>query len=510
MRRANYDEAVEQFNRVIALDSTYSPAYLKRMLAIVQLLPTEAEIRSAMPGVAHTSGLNPASRQLLEAYERLINDGDVSRAVRLLQDLVARYPDAVDGWFSLAELQFHFGTLVGIPLSDAKASFQEVLVRDPSFATAIAHLLMLALAEKDDVAARGYITRYLAIERSSVPAQLIAIADTLLYHRRYAFRVMESFPRRPAEVLQEVAFIASEFGRSGLERAVGARAVDALWQRAASGEDRARAFRMRLASHLGAGRYATARVLVQQAHEAGVRQDEIDRWVVLSGITRLPELGDEGAQAAAARCLRTTRIDPLVARWLAARWLERRDPDEAADALQDFQRLVRPAGQGSPLELSLANDLAAWDLLAAGEPPGALATWRLATQRFSIEQVPFATAASLWPLRLSRVRFAMLNRRYREALDVAGTFLRITAYVDQAAWPEVLPVRAAAALALGDTTLAMNTYADLVDRLELADGGGIAVRERAKQALEELKARRGQEFDRAKGAPSLRTLTPDP
>ena len=85
----------------------------------------------------------------------------------------------------------------------------------------------------------------------------------------------------------------------------------------------------------------------------------------------------------------------------------------------------------------------------------------------------------------------MLNHRYREALDATGTFLRITAYVDQAAWPEVLPVRAAAALAVGDTALAINTYADLVDRLELADGGGVAIRERAKQALEELKARRG-------------------
>ncbi|MBI4500251.1 MAG: protein kinase, partial [Gemmatimonadetes bacterium] len=492
LRRAAYDEAVEQFNRVIGLDSTYAPAYLKRMLAVVQLLPTEAEIRSAMPGVAHKSRLDPVSRQLLEAYERLINDGDVRHAIQLLQDLVVKYPDAVDGWFALAELQFHFGTLVGYPLSDSKASFQEVLARDPSFATAIAHLLMLALAEKDDAAARSYISRYLAIERSSVPAQLIAIADTLLYHRRYAFRLVESFPRRPAEVLEEIAFIASEFGRSGAERAIGNRALDALWQRSAGGEGRARAFRMLLAHYLGAGRYGSARALVQQARESGVRHDELDRWIVLSGITRLPELGDGSSQAAAARRLRTTRIDPVVARWLAARWFARRDPEEAADALQDFQRLVRPPGQASPLELSLSNDLSAWDRLATGDTAGALATWRLATQRFSIEQVPFATAASLWPLRLSRVRFAMLTHRYREALDVSATFLRITAYVDQAAWPEVLPLRAAAALAVGDTALAMNTYADLVDRLELADGDGIAIRDRAMQALEELRARRQQ------------------
>ena len=36
LRRAQYPSAVEQFDRVIALDSTYAPAYLKRVLALVQ------------------------------------------------------------------------------------------------------------------------------------------------------------------------------------------------------------------------------------------------------------------------------------------------------------------------------------------------------------------------------------------------------------------------------------------------------------------------------------------
>jgi len=39
LRRADYDAAVEQFNRVIALDSTTRPPYLKRMLATIQLNP---------------------------------------------------------------------------------------------------------------------------------------------------------------------------------------------------------------------------------------------------------------------------------------------------------------------------------------------------------------------------------------------------------------------------------------------------------------------------------------
>jgi hypothetical protein len=50
----------------------------------------------------------------------------------------------------------------------------------------------------------------------------------------------------------------------------------------------------------------------------------------------------------------------------------------------------------------------------------------------------------------------------------------------------VLQVRADAALAVGDTTLARNTYADLVALLINADGGGVALRERASSQLERL------------------------
>src|SRR5262249_16118049 len=133
LKRAAWDDAVDQFNRVIGLDSTYVPAYFKRLVAIVQLLPSEAEFRSVMPNESQEDRLDPLSEQLLSWYERLINDGDVQRAVQQLQDLVTQYPEAVDAWFTLGELQFHFGPLVGIPLQASKISFQEVLARDPSF-----------------------------------------------------------------------------------------------------------------------------------------------------------------------------------------------------------------------------------------------------------------------------------------------------------------------------------------------------------------------------------------
>ncbi|MBI4421842.1 MAG: protein kinase [Gemmatimonadetes bacterium] len=488
-RHAAYERAIEQFDRVIALDSAFAPAYLGRLLAVVQLLPTEAQIRAVMPTAATRALLDPVSQRVLSGYARVLNEGDLRGAAGVFQDLVTQYPEAVDAWFSLGELQFHFGPLIGIPLGASAKAFEEVLARDGSYASAVGHLITLALAEDDNQRARAYMRRYLEIDSTSVQAQLVGAGDTLLFRPRLAPRVLTSFGRRPAEFLEDVALLASEFGRSTAERLLGYRAIDALWQRAARGREKARAFRLLLASYLGSGRYASARELVVDARELGVPQDEIDRWVVASAITPLPDLGDAVTQAAAARRLRGTSDDPLTARWLAARWYTRWEPEEAADAVQDFRRLVRPPGEASPLEASLSDDILAWERIAAGDTAGALATWRRATQRFSIEQVPFALAGSLWPLRLSRVRFGLLVQRYREALEASETFLRISGFVDQAAWPEVLPFRAEAALAVGDTALAANTYADIVSLLAPADGEGVAIRQQAGRALQELRAR---------------------
>jgi len=487
-RHGNYDRAVERFDRVIALDSTYAPAHYKRMLALVQLNPGEAQIRSALRAAgAYRERLDPVSRQLLDSYEALIRRGDVELADRTMRDLVARYPGAVDAWFALGELQFHFTPLLGTPLSEAEAAFGQTAQLDPAFAAPVGHLITLAIARDDDDATRTYMRRYLQIDSTSVLAELVRAGDTLLFRPELAGRVIASFPKRPRAFLENLAFVASEFGRSPAERSVGQRAVDVLWNQAVGRDEKARAFRMRLAAFLGSGRESSARTLLADAARAGVPRVEMDRWMVLSSTTALPDLASEATVEAAARRLGVARDDSIVDLWLAARWFAGRDADLAADLTQQLRQYLHAQPDPLPMHQSLVDDLEARERLAAGDTAGALATWRRATQRFSIEQVPFALAASLWPLRLSRTRLAAAGGRHREALDASESFVRIAAFVDQAAWPQVLRIRADAALALGDTALARNTYADLVELLIHADGGGVAVRERAAKELERLR-----------------------
>jgi hypothetical protein len=331
--------------------------------------------------------------------------------------------------------------------------------------------------------------RYLQIDSTSVLAELVRAADTLLFRPERAGRVVASFPKRGRPFLENLAFVASEFGRSPAERSIGQRAVEVLWQQAVGREEKARAFRMRLASLLGAGRETSARTFLAEGSRAGVPRSEIDRWLVLAATTALPDLASETSVDAAARRLATAQEDSVVDQWLAARWFSGRDAEQAADLTQHLREYLHAEPDPLPMHQSLVDDLEARERLALGDTAGALATWRQATQRFSIEQVPFALAASLWPLRLSRVRIAVAGGRPREALDASASFLRIAAFVDQAAWPEVLHMRADAAAAVGDTALARNSYADLLALLVNADGGGVAIRERAASQLERLGAK---------------------
>ncbi|MBI2071544.1 MAG: protein kinase [Gemmatimonadetes bacterium] len=486
-RHGDYDRAVERFDRVIALDSAYAPAHYKRMLALVQLNPGETQIRSALRAAgAFRERLDPVSRQLLDAYETLVRRGDLELADRAMRDLVARYPGAVDAWFALGELQFHFAPLLGTPLSEAEAAFGQAAQLDPAFAAPVAHLITLAIARDDDDATRTHMRRYLQIDSTSVLAALVRAGDTLIFRPELGPRVIASFPNRPRAFLENLAFVASEFGRSPAERSVGQRAVDVLWNQAVGRDEKARAFRMRLAALLGSGRETSARAFLGDAGRAGVPRTELDRWLVLGGTTALPDLASDASVDVAARRLAVARDDSIVDQWLAARWFTGRDADLAADLTRHLRQYLHAEPDPLPMHQSLVDDLEARERLAAGDTAGALATWRRATQRFSIEQVPFALAASLWPLRLTRTRLAAASGRHREALDASESFVRIAGFVDQAAWPEVLHVRADAALALGDTALARNTYAQLVQLLVNADGAGVATRERAARELERL------------------------
>jgi hypothetical protein len=479
LRRADYGRAIAQFNRVIELDSTYAPAYWKRMLAtVLDGQPSKAgpAVRAALDEALRVrSGLDAVSARILAAYETLLVDGDVHSAERQLTEVTDANPDAVDAWFLLGFLQGWFAPLLGSSLGEARGAFQQALSRDPTFAAANAYLAQIALFEADTDNLRIYMNQYLAVDSVSEWAELIRMGDTLIFQQDQAPGVLQSFPRRSDRILEYLSLGAAALTQPGGTRPFAIDAIRELARRAATRDELVTTFRMRLAVHIGARQIRRARDAVAEGQLRGIPQPEIDRWVVLPEAVELGTDLSLGDAAAAARRLMRADDEPVVSAWLAARWARLTGADRAP-----FDARVRDLESDddqSHMEESLWSDLRALDALAAGDTTQALEIWETGLQRASVTEVMFGFAASLWPLRLERARTALAAGRRDEAVAAAESFRLVGGFVDQVAWVQALSVLAEAALARADTAGARDAYGELYRVLNLADDDGLAIRD---------------------------------
>ncbi len=360
--------------------------------------------------------------------------------------------------------------------------------RDPDFAAAIGQLVIIAVMQENEAEATQYMNRYLQIDSVSVWAELMRMADSLLYQgSSAALRVTGSLDRRPATALEMFALSAGDFEQPLSLREVARLAINSLWERAATEQDRSVAFRMRMARLLGTGQHASADSMMRMARRRNVPREDLDRWVVLAAITGVATLADSAAQAAAARRLLAEQTDDPIAQWLAARWYRGRDETAALRASQRLEALAE-VGDAAPLDASLRGDLAALDLLASGDTVGALHEWQEATRRHRIEQVTFGLVSSLWPLQLERARVATALGDYDEVLAATQSYEHMAGFVDQVAWPQIWPLRARALLAVGDGVGARDVYDQLFDVLRDANGPRAVLRDSVAQWLEDIRS----------------------
>ncbi len=487
-RRAAYSTAIERFEEVIQLDSSYAPAYFKRMLStVLAAQPSKAgpAVRAALQtALRFRRDLDTVSEQILGGYETLLVHGDIQGAEDQIRRVINEHPDATDAWFLLGFARAWFGPLVEIGLGEARFAFDQALARDPSFAAAIAYRAQVAVLEEDPRTAQENFQRYLAIDSTSDWAELLRMADTLLYRKPQAPRVLRTFPSRPDRILEFLGLGAGEMSQPGGTRPFAIRAIEELANRASTPAELVTTFRMRLAVHLGAWQMNDAGRVIAEARLRGVPQSEIDRWTVLTHAVELEDARRLDGAAAAATRLAATNDEPFVSAWLGARWARRTGTDPAR-----FDTRLSRLGSGNelgPLEQSLLDDLTALDQLAAGDTTAALITWNNATKRYSVTEVMFGLVASLWPLRLDRARVAAAVGRWDEALAVGRTFQRMAGFLDQVAWTPALSVTAQAALATGDTAPALNAFSEQRRILVLADDAGTAVRDSLAERIRQL------------------------
>jgi tetratricopeptide (TPR) repeat protein len=493
-RRGQYDLAIERFREVIERDTAFAYGHFKLMLAeVLNLQPTQAAtaVRSALGTARQYEGsLDPTTRDLLEGYEILVAEGDIQRALEVFQGIVERNPEAVDAWFVLGYLQINFAAMLGTAPEAAGYAFRRANELDPEFVATIAQLFRIAVLEGRTPDASRYAELYVAIDSTSPTAETIRMVDSAVTGGTGdQIRVMGSFGDRSAIVLETVAISAGEFFASGVDREGALAAIEALWRRATTARDRTIAFRMKMAVHLGAGQVGSARALLNEARRGPMRisqqgQNELDSWIVLSAVMGTGvTFDDRETETAAQRLVRNS--DDAVSQWLVSRWYSGRDERVAREAAERLRALAS-SNVATPLERSLASDLDAVRLLAAGDTATALSTWAEATRRYNIGEVYLGLVGSLWPLQLERARVAAAAGDSYEVLAATACFRHMPGFIDQVAWVEAWPIRARALVDVGDVAAAREAYAGLQDLLDDADGEGVAIRDSVEVWLEQL------------------------
>jgi DNA-binding SARP family transcriptional activator len=142
MRAGQFERAAENYSQAIALDSTFAVAHYRLALAR-EWAPLPGEEEAARAAARHGARLSARDRKLLDAF-RQWRVGDATQAADAYRAILARYPDDVDAWFQLGEIQFHHGPLVGHPLEESEEAWRKVLAFEPRNLFALTHLARIA------------------------------------------------------------------------------------------------------------------------------------------------------------------------------------------------------------------------------------------------------------------------------------------------------------------------------------------------------------------------------
>ncbi|MDP9176635.1 MAG: hypothetical protein M3O61_03045 [Gemmatimonadota bacterium] len=148
-RAARFGAAADAFQRAVKEDSTFALAYYRMAVAAESAPWNEpATDSAARRAVRFASRLPLRDRDLFSAFLAR-RRGDHDEAAQRYRIVVGMYPDEVEAWYQLAEIEFHYDTFRGLPLSAARRSYERVLRLRPGDPGALTHLYRIAAREGD-------------------------------------------------------------------------------------------------------------------------------------------------------------------------------------------------------------------------------------------------------------------------------------------------------------------------------------------------------------------------
>jgi len=497
LREGRYRIAMDRFDEVIQSDSTFALAHFKHTMA--QLFDQRPSRYSTVVGTAleaaraHSERLPPLSRQLLQAYEVLLLDGDIDSAVALAEDLAERKPQP-DTYSLLGYVLFNFRAPLDKTPGEARYYFQRAVELDSSFALALWHLAVIAMSEENPDQAEANIQRLRGVDSTSFWTEVVLFGDSVLNQGLLTWT--ESFANMSLGALELMIVPLGEMDAPPETPPAAREALRVFRNRADTDYDRRLAFRMSMAERLARGRFAGADSLMAEAASTGVDTDEIDRWIVLSaivsdayarqGITTLPELATPEEERDAVERLVNAPESDAEAAWLVVRWYLANEPSRADTYIPRLRYMAERSE--TPLASSLNKDIQALQAIAQADTVTALTLWEEATEHYSVrDDHLFGLTASLWPLRWRQVE--VLTARSdsvaaTQALEIAQTFHQMFGFVDQVAWPGILLLQIDAARAASDgrTANEADRLLEMVLEMDSPDARELRSRGRSKLA----------------------------
>jgi DNA-binding SARP family transcriptional activator len=155
-RLGRYDEARSAFAEAIALDPAFALSHYRNTAAAAACGAAEDAIAASREAARHRERLGAHDRLLLDAQAAWIA-GEGEPAEVLWQRVIGDWPDDLEAWFLLGNLQFDFNPMRGRSSTDARAAFVCALELDPGHVAALIHLARIDALERrvDDLARRA-------------------------------------------------------------------------------------------------------------------------------------------------------------------------------------------------------------------------------------------------------------------------------------------------------------------------------------------------------------------
>jgi serine/threonine-protein kinase len=213
-RRAGWDSATAAYKRAVALDSSFALALwrLSRVIGWQSNGDDSLEIALAVRAGELNRRLAPRD-SLLVAVDSMVSAGTADtwagyrRLRETAQEAVRRYPDDVDAWYTLGEIDRHVGWARGVSPRQAITRFERAIGLDSTFAPAYIHAFELAPRVYGFDAGRRYAAAFLERAQGGVTVEGTRLALDLSDPRRARSpAVQQALKRAPGNVLVKAYF----------------------------------------------------------------------------------------------------------------------------------------------------------------------------------------------------------------------------------------------------------------------------------------------------------------